>query len=128
MHEIENGVAFWGLEERGELLGVMGIQEVGDVALIRHSYIRTARQNQGIGSRLLSFLRRQTALPVLVGTWKNAAWAIRFYEKHGFRLVSEEEKDVLLRKYWSIPEKQIKNSVVLAEKKWYLSREAEQKA
>jgi len=116
-HEIDSGVVFWGLEENGKLIGVMGIQQVQDAALIRHSYVRTARQNQGIGSKLLSFLRKQTALPVLVGTWRDAVWAISFYENRGFRLVSEEEKNVLLRKYWSIPEKQIRSSVVLAEKK-----------
>lgn len=113
-HEIEEGVVFWGYEEGGELVGVMGLQQVQDVTLIRHAYVRTARQNEGIGGRLLSYLSVQTTGPLLVGTWADATWAVRFYGKHGFRLVSTEEKDRLLRKYWSIPERQIETSVVLA--------------
>jgi len=103
----------------------MGIQPVKDVTLIRHSYVRTNHRNQGIGGELLSFLRQKTTRPILIGTWGDAAWAIRFYEKHGFRLVSTEEKDRLLRKYWSIPERQIETSVVLVDQKWfdYVSRQ-----
>lgn len=112
--EIEAGVEFWGYEENNELLGVMGIQDVKDVTLIRHAYVRRARQNQGIGGKLLAHLLKLTNKLVLIGTWAAADWAIRFYEKHGFRLVSLEEKDKLLRKYWSIPERQIETSVVLA--------------
>ena len=119
--EIDCGVEFWGYEEGGRLVGVMGIQRFGDVALIRHSYVRTAERNRGIGGRLLSYLRAQTALPILIGTWGDAIWAIRFYEGHGFQLVSPEEKDRLLRKYWSIPERQIECSVVLADRKWFES-------
>jgi N-acetylglutamate synthase-like GNAT family acetyltransferase len=115
-HEIEEGVEFYGYEEDGELVGVMGIQDVQDVTLIRHSYVRTAKQSKGIGGKLLSHLRTMTSRPILVGTWANATWAISFYEKHGFRLVTPEEKDRLLKKYWSIPERQIETSVVLAEK------------
>ena len=111
--EMEAGVAFWGYEEEGELLGVMGIQAVQDVTLIRHAYVRPANQGQGIGGKLLSALSQQTTRPILVGTWAAAAWAIRFYQKHGFRLVSPEEKDRLLRQYWSIPERQVETSVVL---------------
>ncbi len=118
-HEIDEGVLFWGYEEDGELIGVMGIQHVQDVTLIRHSYVRTDRQNQGIGSKLLSFLREQTTCPVLIGTWADAARSILFYEKHGFRRVSQEEKDRLLRVYWSIPKRQIETSVVLADPKWF---------
>ena len=114
-HEMDEGVVFWGYEEDGELIGVMGIQHVQDVTLIRHAYVRTARRNQGIGGKLLSHLRKQTTRPLLIGTWADATWAIRFYEKHGFRLVTEEEKNRLLRKYWSIPERQVETSVVLAE-------------
>lgn len=121
--EIEAGVVFWGYEENNELVGVMGIQEVKDVTLIRHAYVRTAKQNQGIGGKLLSHLLEQTNKPVLIGTWADAGWAIRFYEKHGFRLVSSEDKDRLLRKYWSIPERQIETSVVLANQKWFDIRE-----
>jgi GNAT superfamily N-acetyltransferase len=104
------------------LLGVMGIQNVQDVTLIRHAYVRPARQNQGIGGKLLSALRQQTTRPLLIGTWAAAVWAIRFYEEHGFRLVSVQEKERLLRKYWSIPERQIETSVVLADPKWLDAR------
>jgi len=114
-HEMDADVAFWGYEEDGQLIGVMGIQHVQDVTLIRHAYVRTGQQNRGIGGQLLSYLRGQTARPILVGTWANAIWAIRFYEKHGFRLVSSGEKDRVLRKYWSIHERQIETSVVLAD-------------
>ncbi len=117
-HEIDEGVEFWGYEEDGQLIGVMGIQDIQDVTLIRHSYIRTARRNQGIGARLLSELRQKTTRPTLVGTWADAVWAIRFYEKHGFRLVTPIQKDRLLKKYWSIPERQVETSVVLADQKW----------
>jgi len=120
--EIDEGVVFWGYEERGELVGVMGIQDVREVTLIRHAYVRTAKRNQGIGGRLLSFLREQATRPILVGTWTDAVWAIRFYEKHGFRLVSPEEKSRLLREYWSIPERQVETSVVLADRKWFEAR------
>ena len=118
-HEIDDGVVFWGYEEDNELVGVMGIQQVQDVTLIRHAYVRTARQNQGIGGRLLSRLRTLTERPILIGTWADAVWAIRFYEKHGFRRVSPEEKVRLLREYWSIPERQVETSVVLAGPRWF---------
>ncbi len=117
-HEIDAGVAFWGYEEDGRLLGVMGIQPVRDVDLIRHAYVRTADRNHGIGGRLLAHLCAQTARPILVGTWAVAVWAVRFYEHHGFRLVTPEEKDRLLRLYWSIPERQVATSVVLADERW----------
>ena len=118
-HEIDSGVLFWGYEEDGELAGVMGLQQVQDVALIRHAYVRKSKQRKGVGEKLLLRLRRHTSRPLLVGTWTDAVWAIRFYEKKGFRLVSQEEKDRLLRKYWSISERQIETSVVLAEEKWF---------
>jgi GNAT superfamily N-acetyltransferase len=118
-HEVAHGVVFWGYERHGELIGVMGIQHVQDVTLIRHAYIRTASQGRGIGSKLLSFLVQQTRRPILIGTWANAAWAIRFYEKRGFRVVPAEKKDLLLKKYWSVPERQIETSVVLADRKWF---------
>jgi GNAT superfamily N-acetyltransferase len=114
-HEIQSGVVFWGLQQNDELVGVMGIQDVLDVTLIRHAYVRTANQNQGIGGRLLGELRKMTAKPVLIGTWAAADWAIRFYQRHGFQIVTPAEKDRLLRKYWSIPERQVETSVVLAE-------------
>lgn len=117
-HEIEDGVQFWVYEEQGELLGLMGMQRADDVSLVRHAYVRPTRQREGIGGRLLSHLRRKAELPLLVGTWAAASWAIRFYEKNGFRLVSSEEKDKLLNRYWSIPARQVETSVVLADPEW----------
>jgi N-acetylglutamate synthase-like GNAT family acetyltransferase len=118
-HEIDGGVAFWGYEDSGNLAGVMGLQEVQDVTLIRHAYVATSSQKRGIGERLLSHLRKLTSGPVLIGTWSDAAWAIRFYEKHGFRIVDSQQKNRLLRRYWTIPERQIETSVVLADAKWW---------
>ena len=117
-HEIDAGVAFWGYEQSGALAGVMGIQPVLDVTLIRHAYVRSGTQRGGIGGRLLRHLREMTNYPVLIGTWADAVWAIRFYEKHGFALVDKQEKDRLLKKYWSIPERQAETSVVLADTQW----------
>ena len=117
-HEIEDGVVFWGFEKDGDLLGVMGIQDKGQVALIRHAYVRTRSRNQGIGENLLLYLENLTDKPILIGTWKAALWAISFYEKHGYTLVSDTEKTRLLQKYWSIPERQIETSVVLANQTW----------
>jgi GNAT superfamily N-acetyltransferase len=117
--EINSGVCFWGYEEEGEMQGVMGIQHVQDVTLIRHAYVRTTRRNQGLGGKLLGELRRLTSRPVLIGTWAAASWAICFYQKHGFRLVTPEEKNRLLGKYWWIPQRQVESSVVLAEPKWF---------
>jgi N-acetylglutamate synthase-like GNAT family acetyltransferase len=113
--EIDRGVMFWGYEEAGVLVGVMGLQEVLDVTLIRHAYVRTRNQKQGIGGRLLAFLLKKARRPVLIGTWADASWAIRFYSKYGFQTVNRQEKERLLRKYWSVPERQIETSVVLAE-------------
>ncbi|MEM3629580.1 MAG: GNAT family N-acetyltransferase [Nitrososphaeria archaeon] len=113
-NEIKAGVVFYGWFEGDSLVGVMGIQLVKDVTLIRHSYVLTKYQKKGIGGRLLKYLISLAKTPViLVGTWENASWAIKFYEKHGFKLVSPEENVRLLRKYWSIPERQIETSVVL---------------
>lgn len=115
--EIEAGVRFYGWVEDNALLGVMGVQSVKDNTLIRHSYVLTKSQRRGIGGKLLKHLKRlanQKKTPeILVGTWEDATWAIRFYEKHGFSLVSREEKDELLRRYWDIPERQVETSVVL---------------
>ena len=116
-HQIESGVRFWGYEENGALSGVMGIQHVRDVTLIRHAYVRTVCRSRGIGAALLVHLRTLTAKPILIGTWAAASWAIRFYEKHGFALISGEEKNRLLRKYWSIADRQVETSVVLSEKR-----------
>lgn len=122
-HEIDEGVLFWGYEESGTLLGAMGIQHVQDVTLIRHAYVRTAQQKRGIGALLLTHLRQLTVRPVLIGTWADAVWAIRFYEKHGFQKVSPREKDLLLKKYWSIPERQMATSIVLADSEWRAATE-----
>jgi GNAT superfamily N-acetyltransferase len=117
-HEIDEGVVFWGYEQTGTIAGVMGIQSVKDVTLIRHAYVRASSQNRGIGGQLLSHLLGLANGPVLIGTWVDAVWAIRFYEKHDFRLVNRQQKDRLLKQYWTVPERQIETSVVLADPKW----------
>jgi len=123
-HEVDHGVAFWGYESEGSLLGVMGTQDVDDpqkthpVALIRHAYVRTGAQGRGIGAKLLAHLRTMTTRPVLIGTWADATWAICFYQRHGFETVSTVEKEQLLRRYWTVPDRQIATSVVLADTTW----------
>jgi len=112
--QIADGVRFWCYREDGTIIGVMGIQDKGDVTLIRHAYVRTTARNKGIGGKLLSHLAQLTTKPILIGTWADATWAIHFYQKHGFTRVSYEEKERLLRKYWKIPLRQIETSVVLA--------------
>jgi len=114
--EIDSGVRFFGYEVDGRLLGVMGIQDVDDVTLIRHAYVRRSAQRHGVGGRLLRSLLVKATSPVLIGTWADASWAIAFYEKHGFVVVSPEERTRLLRRHWDIPERQIETSVVLIEK------------
>lgn len=114
--EIADGVQFWGYEDQEILIGVMGLQNVRDVTLIRHAYVRTRNQKQGVGGSLLSHLQTITRRPILIGTWADATWAIRFYERHGFQLVDGREH--LLRKYWRIPDRQIETSVVLADRRW----------
>lgn len=117
-HEIEEGVVFWGYQDNGRLSGVMGIQPLRDVTLIRHAYVLTTTQKRGIGTQLLSHLRELAPSPILIGTWADATWAIRFYQKHGFQLVSSAEKNQLLKKYWTIPDRQAETSVVLADATW----------
>jgi GNAT superfamily N-acetyltransferase len=112
--ELTAGVEFWGYEDDGPLVGVMGIQDVGEVDLIRHAYVLPGLQGRGIGSALLERLTRDGTRPLLVGTWAAAEWAIRFYERHGFEPVGRQRSAELLRKYWDIPERQIETSVVLA--------------
>jgi GNAT superfamily N-acetyltransferase len=112
--EIEAGVAFWGYESGGELVGVMGIQPVGDVDLIRHAYVAPASQGRGIGGALLQHLIRDRTRRILVGTWATAEWAIGFYRRHGFEPLSPARGAELLRTYWTIPERQIETSVVLS--------------
>jgi GNAT superfamily N-acetyltransferase len=122
--EIDAGVVFYGYTSGGKLVGLMGIQDKGEVTLMRHAYVRTSRWRQGIGSRLLAFLQQQTSKPILIGTWADAGWAIRFYEKHGYRRVTAAEKYRLLKTYWSIPARQVETSVVLADRKWFEHRES----
>jgi GNAT superfamily N-acetyltransferase len=117
--EVASGVTFFGAQAHGGLVGVMGYQDRGAVTLIRHAYVRPEAQRQGIGSRLLAHLKSLTAKPLLIGTWRAATWAIAFYQRHGFTLVGDEEKDRLLRRYWSIPERQVETSVVLADRRWH---------
>jgi GNAT superfamily N-acetyltransferase len=112
--EIAAGVVFWGYQAEGALVGVMGIQRLRDVDLIRHAYVLPASQGQGVGGALLEHLRSLSRRRILVGTWAAADWAIRFYRRHGFELVSPERKTALLRTYWTIPDPQIESSVVLA--------------
>lgn len=116
--QIKQGVEFWCYKENGKILGVMGIQDKGDVTLIRHAYVRTTSRNKGIGGKLLANLIQLTSKPVLIGTWADATWAITFYQKHRFRLLSKEETNKLLLKYWSIPPRQVETSVVLANADW----------
>jgi N-acetylglutamate synthase-like GNAT family acetyltransferase len=111
--EFAAGVNFWSWDDSGTVIGVMGLQQVKDVTLIRHAYVEPAQQGRGVGAALLRELADKAIPPLLVGTWAAAHWAIRFYERHGFRLVSTEEKDRLLSTYWSIPRRQQETSVVL---------------
>ena len=112
--EIAAGVAFWGYEADGTLSGIMGIQPVRDVELIRHAYVAPASQGRGVGGALLEHLMRRSTRRMLVGTWTAAEWAVRFYRRHGFEPVSREETTRLLQAYWTIPDRQIETSVVLA--------------
>lgn len=116
--QMEEGVEFWCYHEHDKILGVMGIQDKREVTLIRHAYVRTVARNTGIGGKLLAHLRTLTSKPVLIGTWAAASWAIEFYQKHGFRLVSQELKNKLLDTYWAIPPRQVETSVVLVTSDW----------
>lgn len=116
--QIDDGVNFWCFLQNGVITGVMGIQDKHDVTLIRHAYVRTNVRNKGIGGKLLQHLSKLTKNPILIGTWADATWAIDFYKKHGFSLVSHQDKERLLRKYWNIPSRQVETSVVLASPNW----------
>ena len=116
--EIAAGVAFWVAEDRGRLLGVMGIQDRAEVELVRHAYVEPTVQGKGVGTRLLRHVLGLAGRPVLVGTWADATWAIDFYRNNGFTPVPAADKDRLLRRYWSIPDRQIEASVVLADRRW----------
>jgi len=117
--DIAAGIQFRGFTEDGALRGVMGVQEVKDVTLIRHAYVDPSAQRRGIGAALLAHCRAATERPMLIGTWAAAGWAIDFYQKHGFRITRAANKDRLLRTYWTIPERQIETSVVLADARWF---------
>ncbi len=121
--EIANGVMFWVAEDDGLLSGVMGIQDKGAVALIRHAYVAPTVQRKGVGTRLLRHVAALVEKPVLIGTWADASWAIDFYRRNGFALVPKTDKDSLLRTYWSIPERQVETSVVLADGRWMDARQ-----
>jgi GNAT superfamily N-acetyltransferase len=116
--EIADGVVFWVAEEDGRLSGLMGIQDKGAVALVRHAYVAQTTQRKGVGTKLLRHVEGLATKPILIGTWASASWAIEFYQRNGFSLVSPSEKDRLLRTYWSIPARQIETSVVLADARW----------
>lgn len=115
-NEMAAGVTFWGYEQDGALVGVMGLQSVRDVDLIRHAYVLPGSQRGGVGGALLAHLQRRRTRRLLVGTWAAAEWAICFYRKHGFTMVSPARKDALLKTYWNIPDRQIETSVVLADR------------
>ena len=116
--EISKGVVFWVVEEDGRLLGVMGIQDKGDVALVRHAYVASSLQRSGVGTKLLRHVEGLTDKPILIGTWAAAAWAIDFYRRNGYTVVPDQVKDRLLQTYWSIPPRQVETSVVLADRRW----------
>jgi N-acetylglutamate synthase-like GNAT family acetyltransferase len=117
-NEISAGVVFWVAEEDGRVLGVMGIQDKGDVALVRHAYVASTIQKKGVGTTLLRHVESLTDKPVLIGTWASASWAIEFYRRNGYTVVPDHVKDRLLQTYWSIPPRQVETSVVLADRRW----------
>ena len=116
--EIAAGVRFWVAEDGGRETGVMGIQDKDEVDLVRHAYVRTAIQRQGVGAALLKHVQSLTTKPMLIGTWRDATWAIAFYQRNGFTLLSDGAKEILLRRFWSIPARQVETSVVLADRRW----------
>ena len=116
--ETAQGVVFWVAEEEGRLLGVIGIQDRGPVALVRHAYVAPGTQRKGVGTKVLRHVESLVHEPILIGTWANASWAVEFYRRNGFTVVPDHEKERLLRTFWSIPERQIEASVVLADRRW----------
>jgi N-acetylglutamate synthase-like GNAT family acetyltransferase len=116
--EIDDGVSFWVAELDARVVGVMGIQDKGDVTLVRHAYVVRTTQRTGVGTKLLRHVQGLVDKPILIGTWATASWAIDFYKRNGFNLVLSDEKDRLLRTYWSIPARQVETSVVLADARW----------
>lgn len=113
-NQIAEGVEFWSFKDENKIVGVMGIQFKGEATLIRHAYVRTCDRNKGIGSKLLNYLNSISFTPLLIGTWADAKWAISFYQKHKFRLLTKVETNILLQKYWAIPFRQVETSIVLA--------------
>jgi N-acetylglutamate synthase-like GNAT family acetyltransferase len=126
-NEIADGVVFWVAEEDGRLLGVMGIQDKGDVALVRHAYVKPTMQRKGVGTKLLRHVENLTGKPILIGTWADASWAVEFYRRNGFTVVPNRHKGSLLRRYWSIPARQVETSVVLADGRWMHAQRALQR-
>jgi N-acetylglutamate synthase-like GNAT family acetyltransferase len=122
--QIADGVKFSCYVDSENIIGVMGIQDKGEVNLIRHAYVKSQQRKSGIGTQLLQQLIGTSNKPILIGTWTAATWAISFYEKHGFNVVSPQEKEILLRKFWSIPQRQIEESVVLADERYFRDRQA----
>ena len=120
--EIADGILFWVADQDGRPLGVMGMQDKGDVSLVRHAYVVPTTQRTGVGTKLLRHVQSLAEKPILIGTWAAATWAIEFYRRNGFTLLSDNEKDRLLRMYWSIPDRQIETSVVLADRRWMNTR------
>ncbi len=120
--EIADGVVFWIAEQDGRLAGVMGMQDKGEVILVRHAYVASTAQRAGVGTTLLRYVEGLVDKPMLIGTWAAASWAIEFYRRNGFTVVPPTEKDHLLRTYWSIPDRQIETSVVLASREWMEGR------
>jgi GNAT superfamily N-acetyltransferase len=118
MRECSDGIVFWVAEEEGRLLGAMGIQDKGEIALVRHAYTAPSAQRKGVGTKLLRHVEGLAGKPVLIGTWAAAWWTVEFYRRNGYTLVSSGDKDRLLRRYWSIPTRQIETSVVLADRRW----------
>ena len=116
--EIAAGIVFWVAEEDGQLQGVIGLQNKGAVVLVRHAYVTPTVQRKGVGTKLLRHVEALADKPILIGTWAEASWAIDFYRRNGFSLVPQAHKDRLLRTYWSIPQRQIETSVVLADRRW----------
>ncbi len=126
LSEIRAGVVFWVADDEGQLAGVMGIQDKGEVALVRHAYIAPTVQRKGVGTKLLRHVQGLTDKPMLIGTWAAAVWAIDFYRRNGFSVVSHGEKERLLRTYWSIPARQVETSVVLADRRWTEQQQQQQ--
>ncbi len=124
--DIGRGIVFWIAEEEGRLSGVMGIQDRGAVALVRHAYVAPTAQRKGVGTKLLRHVQSLVDKPILIGTWADASWAIEFYRRNGFSILPDSDKERLLRTYWSIPDRQIETSVVLADRRWMDAQAAAQ--